>query len=163
MYHLAFDDLLGSHLLLSIRSISRLFTLSPTEVVSLSNRSTIFRKELGKVCRGGANYIMPNQRLHSAKRLCWQLCHSEVLGRTESEVCFRISISLLASAKGQTWRKTVLTDMPLTLTDDILPQWLPVLSAAGMHSCCLLSLKPWAEHLDINSALIKQQILPSRL
>lgn len=59
--------------------------------------------------------------------------------------------------------ETVLTDMPLTLTDAMLPRWLPVLSAAGMHSCCLLSLKPWAEHLDMNSALIKEQILPSPL
>lgn len=153
MYHLAFDDLLGSHLLLSIWSISRLFTPSPTEVVSLSNRSTIFRKELGKVCRGGANYIMPNQSLHSAKHLSWQLCHSEVLSRMESEFCFMISISLLAPVKGQTWRPAALTDTLLTLTEAMFPLWLPILSAAGMHSYCLLSLKLWAEHLDINSAL----------
>lgn len=153
MYHLAFDDLLGSHLLLSIWSISRLFTPSPTEVVSLSNRSTIFRKELGKVCRGGANYIMPNQSLHSAKHLSWQLCHSEVLSRMESEFCFMISISLLAPVKGQTWRPAALTDTLLTLTEPMFPLWLPILSAAGMHSYCLLSLKLWAEHLYINSAL----------
>lgn len=34
-----------------------------------------------------------------------------------------------------------------------LPLWLPILSAAWMHSCCLLNLKPWAENPDANSAL----------
>lgn len=149
MYHLAFDDLLGSHLLLSIWSISRLFTPSPTEVVSLSNRSTIFRKELGKVCRGGANYIMPTQSLHSAKHRSWQFCCSEVLGRMESEVCFMICISLYASMKGQTWRPAFLREMEWTL-----------ISLYGCLFCLLLGCIHAAYWTWNHGLRILMQILP---